>query len=695
MGQRGLLFAVVVALVSIGAPCTADVSLNGPWRFAYTSNLPRAKVVERFTVAVMIKPPPRIPDGDQFALDLQVPGYWDEQLGYIPEAPWGNSISYYEGTGSAPIRFPYPRGGRPRHPDAGRAFVVGAGWYKKLVEVPTDWRGRVVTLRVGGARIDTYCFVNGIYIGLHHGHDTPFEFAVTDQLKYGQANEVILAVDNRVDYINSCALRGYQGMSGGIYGDVSLHVSDGPGKIISYYVHPENKLEQMRWKAELTAPDGLPDGSRLVWSISTVAGKHIHGGEVPVRPLVAGEVLAMDWACPASGVKPWSTWEPNLHRIELRWEKGDGRAIDSGSRTFGLRQMESRDGRLRLNGRPIMLRGICEMYRFAALVHPPNNVEYFRERLRRLKEVGFNYVRFHTWVPMQPYLQAADEIGILMGPEHSLSPTRNLLDDPRWVDMVRWCRHHPSVITCSGGNEEVGHEGLIAKFAERFRQARELAPDALIIPMHTMSGPEGPGGHADLPIPDHFPDKERYYDTLWERVTRYSDLFAARANDFSYDNFTGRDWRQIEPEYTHYQRPILVHESGIIGTYLDLSLEARYTNSMPHDLYAAAREYITSAGRLEMTPTYHENSARWHGQARKFTSKTCANATSSTATTCSAAGTATGIIPDTAAVCSTSSSSSNRATPSSASCNAMARAWSCSTTPNATCSARASGSTCL
>ena len=119
---------MVTALVSSGLFCTADVSLNGPWRFAYTSNLPRAKVVERFTVAVMIKPPPRIPDGNQFALDLQVPGYWDEQLGYIPEAPWGNSISYYEGTGSAPIRFPYPRGGRPRHPDAGRAFIVGAGW---------------------------------------------------------------------------------------------------------------------------------------------------------------------------------------------------------------------------------------------------------------------------------------------------------------------------------------------------------------------------------------------------------------------------------------------------------------------------------------------------------------------------------------------------------------------------------------
>ena len=52
-----------------------------------------------------------------------------------------------------------------------------------------------------------------------------------------------------------------------------------------------------------------------------------------------------------------------------------------------------------------------------------------------------------------------------------------------------------------------------------------------------------------------------------------------RANDFSYSNFTGRDWRVVAPEYTPYERPIMAHESGIIGTYIDLSLESRYTEA--------------------------------------------------------------------------------------------------------------------
>jgi hypothetical protein len=574
-------------------------------------------VVERFTVAIMVRPQPQVPTADQFALDMEVPGYWDDHLSYIPEAPWGTDVLYSD-TNSTPIRFPYMQSGRPRHPDAGVPFVTGVGWYKRTIEVPGEWRGRTVTLHVGGARIATYCYLNGIYLDKHHGHDTPFEIDLTDDLNYGESNELILGVDNSVNYLNSCALRGYAGHSGGIYGDVSLHVSPGAGRLESYYVHPEDGLSRLRWKAELRAPIGLEDETRLAWSVKGAGGGVIRGGEIPVRPMGAGETLAVDWACPSDGIAPWSIWEPNLHEIEVRWERGDGAAIDGGSRPFGLRRLESRDGRFYLNGRPVMLRGATEHHHFAPDIHPPNDVEYFRKMLLRLKEVGFNYLRFHTWVPSKPYMQAADEVGMLMGPEHSMTPTRNLEDDARWEAMVRWCRYHPSVVTYCGGNEELGHEGLIAKFGERQRIARALAPDAILIPMHTISGPESVNDRADLPLPPHFADEELYYAKLWDRVTRFSDAFAARANDFSYSNFTAPDWRELVEKYDHYTLPILAHESGIIETYINLDLESRYTGTMPADLYRAAREYITAAGRIDMAPVYYENSARWHGQARKY-----------------------------------------------------------------------------
>ena len=65
-----------VCCVVGGGETQKIVSLNGPWRFAYTNRLSRAEVVKRFTVAVMIQPNPQLPTDDQFALDMQVPGYW-------------------------------------------------------------------------------------------------------------------------------------------------------------------------------------------------------------------------------------------------------------------------------------------------------------------------------------------------------------------------------------------------------------------------------------------------------------------------------------------------------------------------------------------------------------------------------------------------------------------------------------------
>jgi hypothetical protein len=311
----------VVALIA--APGFAeDMLLNGPWRFAYTNGITPATVQAQTNVSVMVDPQPLVPMDDQFALDLHVPGYWDEQLDYIPEAPWGDKISYYGGGNAHPIRFPYIGSGRPRHPDGGRPYIVGLGWYKKAIDVPQGWAGRAVILRVAGARIDTYCYVNGLYIDMHHGHDTAFEFSIGDQLVPGQPDEIVLAVDNNVPYINSCALRGYQGNSGGIIGDVTLHVSEGPGQIISYHAYPENDLTRIRWNAELTSATGIDEGTRLVWAVKARDGQLICNGQESVRPLAAFETLRVDWGSDASGIKPWSTWDPVLHQIEVGGRAG-------------------------------------------------------------------------------------------------------------------------------------------------------------------------------------------------------------------------------------------------------------------------------------------------------------------------------------------------------------------------------------
>ena len=70
------------------------------------------------------------------------------------------------------------------------------------------------------------------------------------------------------------------------------------------------------------------------------------------------------WSSRAQGIPRWSDRRPKLLRIEAELWAGD-ECLDVQSQPLGLRRLE-RDGvGLRLNGKPIYLRGVCEHAYFA------------------------------------------------------------------------------------------------------------------------------------------------------------------------------------------------------------------------------------------------------------------------------------------------------------------------------------------
>ena len=75
-------------------------------------------------------------------------------------------------------------------------FYVGYGWYRKRFDVPSDWRGRRISLEFDGAFQVTEAFVNGVRLGEHRGGYTGFRFDITDEVKPGGANVLAVRVNN-------------------------------------------------------------------------------------------------------------------------------------------------------------------------------------------------------------------------------------------------------------------------------------------------------------------------------------------------------------------------------------------------------------------------------------------------------------------------------------------------------------------
>ena len=69
--------------------------------------------------------------------------------------------------------------------------------YVRAVRVPGEWEGRRIFLCVRRAYRYTDVSVNGKRMGEYEGFCSPFEFDVTDAIKVGQTNQLILGVDNR------------------------------------------------------------------------------------------------------------------------------------------------------------------------------------------------------------------------------------------------------------------------------------------------------------------------------------------------------------------------------------------------------------------------------------------------------------------------------------------------------------------
>jgi beta-galactosidase/beta-glucuronidase len=168
---------------------------------------------------------------------MSVPAIWDDQVERLRATPFWVSARF--NPNYRRLEFPMGDGSRGL-PDASLPYLLGVGWYRTALRLPRDWKPGLVTLQVGGVRLEAWVWLNGVFIGNHLGHSTPFQMRLDEALQSGGPNVLTIAVANTRAapkgaehwYLGS-DVQGYQGRSGGIYRPVSLYVT-GPARIASW-----------------------------------------------------------------------------------------------------------------------------------------------------------------------------------------------------------------------------------------------------------------------------------------------------------------------------------------------------------------------------------------------------------------------------------------------------------------------------
>ena len=307
------------------------------------------------------------------------------------------------------------------------------GYYRTAFNVPHEWRGQQVVLRLDGVLRGYDLWLNDRYVGAWESAYNTCLFDLTPYLRKQGLQQLALRVYTR--------FKGYEfdcfddWAANGIFRDVTLmavprtHLSDltirtkNTGEV-SVDVSIANEKKGTTVRHEILDPQGRVVGT------DRVEHPQLWTAETPYLYTLRTTLMLKD--------KPLQTFE---HR-------------------FGFREITIEGNVLKLNGQPIKLRGVN------AHATDPRTVKVVSDDLtlkdmHMMKEASVNYMRLSHY-PREPrFYQLADSLGFYLVDEVPFGFGDKHLSDRSYQDIlftraqatIARDKNHPSVLVWSVGNE--------------------------------------------------------------------------------------------------------------------------------------------------------------------------------------------------------------------------------------------------
>ena len=336
----------------------------------------------------------------------------------------------------------------------------GTGWYSKEFIVDKQDKGRRFTLLFDGVYNQSTVWVNGKKMGEHKYGYTPFYYDITDALYMpGKPNNITVKVEN-----NGSNSRWYSGS--GIYRNVQLLITEPQHTDVwgVYVTTPEVSADHARAHVEMSLQNASPKSCNLK-VVSRILDPQGHEVAVAEQKVDFGPASQQTVSRDLDISHPllWDLDHPNMYRAEICLMDGK-RVVDLREQPFGIRTISfSAEKGFQLNGKRVILEGGCVHHDNGFLgAAAIDRAEYRRVEL--LKKNGYNAIRCSHNPPSETFLNACDELGMLVIDEFTDMWTvyknhqdYSLYFKECWegdlTSMLLRDRNHPSIIMWSIGNE--------------------------------------------------------------------------------------------------------------------------------------------------------------------------------------------------------------------------------------------------
>lgn len=324
---------------------------------------------------------------------------------------------------------------------------TGEGFYRKEFDIPQMDKGKKISIEFDGIFRNSTVWVNGHLLGTHLSGYTPSNYDLTDVLRYGGKNVILVRVD-------ASESEGWWYEGGGIYRHTWLVKTD--------------RLHVARFGTFVTTPS-ISDAKATVSFKTTLKNEHITEKNVTlVSKIIDKKGNVVDIQTSTQSIAPleqvevsqlgsihkpslWSPESPYLYKV-LTEVSENGNLVDDYETTFGVRTFEVNKNGVFLNGKLCPIKGTCNHQDFAGIgVALPDKINWYK--LKLLKETGSNAYRCSHHPPTPELLNMCDSMGMIVLDENRhLSSSEDGLKD--LTTMVFRDRNHPSIFMWSMENEE-------------------------------------------------------------------------------------------------------------------------------------------------------------------------------------------------------------------------------------------------
>ncbi len=378
----------------------------------------------------------------------------------------------------------------------------GTAWYKTTVHLP-DLADQQLWLHFAGAMNIADVYLNGQHLRHHLGGFLPFTVDLTAFAKSGD-NELMVRLDNRDHAITGPKPLAQLDFNfyGGLYREVilqrraPLHLGNDQLNVqSSYQGAAPMQTERQISATEISYPQ--LDSKQATIAVKTGlhnASKQGQPAEVELKlfdglrlvaqsrakvQLAAKQQQAISQQLIVTSPALWSPAQPKLYRLQTTvWQ--NQQVLEQQSKRIGLRTIAfNEQHQLVLNGEITHLRGINRHQEFPHVGYASSPQADYRDAVR-IKGAGFDYVRLSHYPQSEAFMDAADELGLLL--LDAIPGWQYYSADPAFAsyvlqsceDMIRRSRHRPSILAyeCSL-NETPMPEPFIAQLHQTVKR---LAP---------------------------------------------------------------------------------------------------------------------------------------------------------------------------------------------------------------------------